>query len=281
MQGPHAGVSVAGSRKRRRLSKMRIKEEIAGYIWTSPWWVGFLLFGLYPMLAGLYYSFTNARWVGEAQWVGLQNYVFALTQDRLFWGALGKTAYYALAVIPLGLAGSLFAATLLNQKLRGENFFRTSFYMSSLMPSVALVTIWTWILNPTYGLLNYLLGWVGITGPGWLADPAWAMPALILMAVWGSFGGTSMLIFLSSLQSIPQDLYEVCSLDGGNTFHKFIYITLPMLSPAIMFNLIMGIIGAFQSFLYAFLAPTVASHYLHYFDNLLTRWAKGHQPPNL
>ncbi len=122
---------------------------------------------------------------------------------------------------------------------------------------LALVVVWSWILNPEYGLLNDLLGKLGIPGPGWLHSSRWAMPALILMALWGSFGGTSMLIFLSALQSVPQDLYEVCDLDGGSSLKKFWYVTVPMISPAILFNLIMGIISAFQFFLYSFLGPTV------------------------
>jgi multiple sugar transport system permease protein len=247
---------VAPSRKW-RISNRKLREWIEGYIWTSPWWLGFLVFGFYPMLAGLYYAFTDARWVGKCNWVGLQNFVYALTEDRLFWPAIGKTLYYSFAVVPLGLAASLFAANILNQKLKGENFLRTFFYIPSLMPSVALVVIWTWILNPTYGLLNQFLGFIGIDGPGWLSDPTWAIPALILMAIWGSFGGVSMLIFLSAMQSIPQELYEVCELDGGNALHKFRHVTVPMISPAIMFNLIMGIISSFQSFLFMFLAPAV------------------------
>lgn len=250
------GAITASPRRRRKLNKARIKEEIAGYIWTSPWWLGFLVFGVYPMLVGIYYAFTDARWVRQPNWVGLQNFVTALTGDALFWPSLGRTFYYALAVVPLGLSASLFAASLLNQRLKGENIFRTVFYLPTLMPSVALVVIWAWILNPTYGLLNQMLGVIGISGPGWLSSAQWAMPALVLMAIWGSFGGNAMLIFLSTLQSIPQDLYEVCDLDGGNSYHKFRYITVPMISPAILFNLIMGIIGAFNSFLYSFLAPT-------------------------
>ena len=249
---------MLGVRQNRPLTKRARREEILGFLWTSPWWIGFLVFILYPMLSGLYLSFTDAKWVREPTWVGLENYLNVLTQDRLFWPALGRTLYYSFAVVPLGLLGSLFAATLLNQKLKGENTFRTIFYIPSLMPAVALVAIWTWILNPSFGLLNYALSWFGITGPGWLSTPEWAMPALIVMAVWGSFGGTTMLIFLSSLQSIPQEMYEVCALDGGNAFHKLRYVTMPMISPAILFNLIIGIIGSFQSFLYSFLAPTVA-----------------------
>jgi multiple sugar transport system permease protein len=242
---------------RRRWSRLRMREAIAGYAWTSPWWLGFLVLGLYPMLAGLYYSFTDARWAGPVTWVGLENYVEALQKDRVFWLALRNTAYYSFAVVPLGVSASLFAASVLNQKLRGENFFRTFMYIPSLMPSVALIVIWTWILNPSYGLLNQLLEMVSIHGPRWLSSTSWAMPALILMATWGSFGGTGMLIFLSSLQSIPQELYEACELDGGSQLHRFRYVTVPMISPAIFFNLILGIIGSFQSFLYAFLAPDV------------------------
>lgn len=244
-------------RVKRRRSRLRLKEEVEGYLWTSPWWIGFLVFGLYPMVMGLYRSFTNAKWVGAFDWVGLRNYVDALLEDPLFWPSLGRTLYYTLSVVPLGLMASLFAATILNQKLRGENLFRTVFYLPSLMPSVALVVIWTWILNPRYGLINDLLRRVGIAGPAWLHSAQWAMPALILMALWGSFGGTSMLIFLSALQSVPQDLYEACDLDGGNALQKFFYVTAPMISPAILFNLIMGIIQSFQSFLYAFLGPSV------------------------
>jgi multiple sugar transport system permease protein len=165
--------------------------------------------------------------------------------------------YYAVAVVPLTLAASLFAAVILNQKLRGENFFRTAFYIPSLMPEISLIVIWTWILNPTYGLLNQGLKLIGITGPGWLSSPEWAIPSLLLMAVWGAFGGTGMLIFLSTLQSVPQELYEVCDLDGGGPLAKFWHVTVPMISPAILFNLIMGIIGAFGSFLFMFLGPAV------------------------
>ena len=236
---------------------MRIKEEILGYLWTSPWWLGFIVFSIYPTIAGFYYSFTNARWAGKSDFVGFGNYVTALTQDARFWPALGVMMYYAVAVVPLMLAAELFAAIILNQKLKGENIFRTAFYIPSLMPEVSLVVIWTWILNPTYGLLNQGLKLIGIKGPGWLSSPDWAIPSLLLMAVWGAFGGTGMLIFLSTLQSVPQELYEVCDLDGGGAWEKFRHVTVPMISPAILFNLIMGIIGAFSSFLFMFLAPSV------------------------
>ena len=222
---------------------------------TSPWWIGFLLFGLYPMLAGLYYAFTDARWVGAPQWIGLSNFVMALTKDRLFWHSIKITVIYAVTSVPLALFGAIFAASILNQKLKGANWLRTLFYIPSLMPAVALVVIWGWIFNPTFGLLNYALGFFGIDGLLWLDSPKWAIPSLLIMATWGSFGGTPMLIFLSSMQSVPPELYEVCELDGGNPWHKFRHITIPIISPAIFFNLFYGIIGAFSSFLYMFLAP--------------------------
>ncbi len=250
-------VPVGQRRTQPRRSALRRREEIAGYIWTSPWWLGFLAFSLYPMLAGLYYSFTNAGWIGPTPWVGLKNYQQALFDDPLFWPSIGRTLYYSGAVVPLTLAAELFAASILNSKLRAQNVFRTIFYIPSLMPAVALVVIWTWILNPKFGLLNQLLGMIGIAGPGWLQSPQWAIPALILMSVWGSFGGAGMLIFLSALQSVPQELYEACDLDGGGARHKFLHITVPAISPAILFNLLMGIIASFQTFLYSFLAPAV------------------------
>ncbi len=209
------------------------------------------------MLYGLYMSFTNTRWVGTPVFVGIQNYISALTDDLLFWSSLGRTLYYSALAVPLGLAASLLAASVLNQRLKGQTVFRTFFYIPSLMPSVALVVIWTWILNPKYGILNQLLTLVGVQGPGWLQSPAWAMPALILMTIWGSFGGSAMLIFLAALQSVPDILYEACELDGGGPWHKFRHVTVPMISPAIFFNLIIGIIGSFQSFQFSFLAPSV------------------------
>lgn len=250
------GLMAAINRKQVRLT-LRQREEIAGWLWTSPWWVGFVLFSLYPMVYGLYISFSNTRWVGQGEFIGLQNYVTALSQDTLFWPSMWRTLYYTFAVVPLTLAASLLAALILNQKMRGQNLFRTLFYIPSLMPSVALVVIWTWVLNPKYGLLNNALGLIGIQGPGWLHSSSWAMPALFLMAVWGSFGGTSMLIFLASLQSVPQSLYEACELDGGGPVAKFRHVTVPGISPAILFNFIMGIISSFQSFLYSILAPPV------------------------
>lgn len=238
-----------------KLSKMRIREEILGYLWTSPWWLGFLVFSIYPTIMGFYYSFTNARWVGKADFIWFQNYITAFTQDARFWPSLGVMMYYAVAVVPLTLTASLFAAIILNQKLKGENLFRTAFYIPSLMPEVSLVVIWAWILNPTYGILNQGLKMIGIKGPGWLSSPEWAIPSLLLMAVWGAFGSTSMLIFLSTLQSVPQELYEVCDLDGGGAWAKFRHVTVPMISPAIFINLILGIIAAFGAFLFMFLAP--------------------------
>lgn len=243
-------------KKNSRLT-LRQREEISGWIWTAPWWLGFLAFSALPLLYGLYMSFTNTRWVGVPEFIGLENYITALTSDRLFWPSLGRTLYYTGFVVPVGLAASLFAASILNQNLKGQNIFRTIFYVPSLMPSVALVVIWGWILNPRYGLLNNLLESIGIVGPGWLQSQTWAMPALFLMVIWGSFGGASMLIFLAALQSVPKSLYEVCDLDGGGPWHKFRYVTIPMISSAIFFNFIMGIISSFQSFLFSFLAPTV------------------------
>ena len=148
--------------------------------------------------------------------------------------------------MPLGLALSLFLAGLLNTEVRGVRFFRTVYYLPSVMSGVAVALLWSWLFNPDFGLVNHLLGLVGINGPTWLASETWALPALIIMSLWGA--GQSMLIFLAGLQGIPQQLYEAAEIDGAGGWSRFTHVTLPMLSPVILFNLIMGIIGSFQVF---------------------------------
>ncbi len=249
----HGQVTPAPRRRFKMTNQMR--EEIGGLIWTSPWWAGVLVFSIYPMIAGLYYSFNRATLTGLTEWVGLQNYIEILTKDDLFWPSVGRTFYYAFAVVPLTMAASLLAASVLNQGIVGQNFFRTIFYIPTLMPTVGLVVIWAWILNPKVGLVNWFLSLFGIQGPTWLMSTTWAMPSLFLMAGWGAFGGNAMIIYLSSMQSVPKELYEACEIDGGKPWDKFFNVTMPMISPAIVFNLLLGIMGAMQSFLFQFLAP--------------------------
>ena len=249
----HGQVMPVPRRRFRMTNQMR--EEIGGLIWTSPWWAGVLVFSIYPMIAGLYYSFNKATLTGLTEWVGLQNYIRVFTKDPLFWPSVWRMFYYAIVSVPLTMGASLLAASVLNQRIAGQNIFRTIFYIPTLMPTVGLVVIWAWILNPKVGLLNWFLSLFGIHGPTWLMSPTWAMPSLFIMAAWGAFGGNAMIIFLSSMQSVPQELYEACEIDGGKAWAKFWNVTVPMIAPAIVFNWILGIMGAMQSFLYQFLAP--------------------------
>jgi multiple sugar transport system permease protein len=202
------------------------------------------------MLASLILSFCKYD-LHTLKWVGTKNYEVLFTQDPLFWKSLGNTAIYVLFSVPIGLAGSLLIALLLNQKVRGMPFFRTAFYLPSLVPAVASSLVWMWVFHPDSGILNYTLSLIGIKGPAWLLDPDTALASLIIMSLWG-IGGGRMIIFLAGLQGIPDDLYEAASLDGAKGWAVFRHVTLPMLSPTIFFNLILGIIGSFQVFTSAF-----------------------------
>ncbi len=221
-----------------------------GYVFILPWLIGFLLFTAGPMLASLYLSFCKYD-LHTLTWVGARNYEVLLRQDPLFWKSLTNTALYVLFSVPLGLTGSLAIALLLNQKVKGLAFFRTAFYLPSLVPAVASALVWQWIFHPDAGLLNYGLSMLGVKGPQWLQDPKTALPSLILMSLWG-IGGSRMVIFLAGLQGISDELYEAASLDGAKGWAAFRHITLPMLSPTQFFNLVLGIIGSFQVFTSAY-----------------------------
>ncbi|MBC8138466.1 MAG: sugar ABC transporter permease [Fibrella sp.] len=202
------------------------------------------------MLVSLYISFCKYD-LHEMHWVGTKNYEVLLTKDPLFWKSLGNTAIYTLFSVPLGLTGSLLIALLLNQKVRGIHVFRTLFYLPSLVPAVASALVWAWVFHPDAGMLNYVLSLFGVKGPAWLQDPQTALSSLIIMSLWG-IGGGRMIIFLAGLQGISQELYEAAELDGARGFKVFWHITLPMLSPTILFNMVLGIIGSFQVFTSAY-----------------------------
>ena len=226
------------------------KEYYAGYLFVLPWLAGFLVLGGGPLLFSLFMSFCDYDILSPPRFVGWRNYREMLFQDPLFYKSLGNTLFMALS-IPLGMAASLGIALLLHKETRGMALYRTLFYLPAIMPAVAASILWIWIFNPTEGIMNALLARVGIEGPAWLQDPYWSKPALILMMVWGA--GGSMIIWLAGLKSIPTHLYEAADLDGAGTLRKFWNITLPMLSPYILFNIIMGLIGTFQIFTQAFI----------------------------
>ncbi|MGC4043733.1 MAG: sugar ABC transporter permease [Armatimonas sp.] len=231
---------------------MRKKNQaLWGLALISPWLIGFLLFTAGPMLASLYLSFCKYD-LHTLSFVGTKNYEVLLTRDPLFYKSLTNTMLYVLFSVPLGLTGSLLIAVLLNQKVKGLPIFRTMFYLPSLVPAVASSLVWLWVFHPDAGILNFGLSKLGIKGPAWLMDPKTALSSLVLMSLWG-IGGGRMLIFLAGLQGISDELYEAAQLDGAKGWASFRHITLPMLSPTIFFNLILGIIGSFQVFTSAYI----------------------------
>lgn len=231
-------------------SSHTLKAHLTGYLFISPWLIGFILFSLGPMLLSLFMSFTRWSMLSPPQWVGWENYQEALFHDPLVYKSLWNTAYYTVFSVPLGVLLSLILALLLNQNLKGQKFFRTIFFLPSVTNMAAVSILWMWIFNPEFGLLNRALSLVGVTGPLWLQSETWAKPALILMSLWGIGGG--MIITLAALQGIAPELYEAAELDGARAGRRFFHITLPMISSALFFNLIMNTIGSFQVFTQAF-----------------------------
>jgi multiple sugar transport system permease protein len=225
-----------------------------GVLFATPWLLGLIIFVLGPILASLYFSLTRYDIVSTPQFLGIGNYQRAFFEDALMWPSLGRTLRYAITVVPLSVIGSLALAMLLNQGYRMTSIYRTLFFLPSLTPSVALAILWVWLFQPQLGPVNYALGQLGIRGPGWFNSPQWALPSMVIISLWGSFGGTHMLIFLSALQGVPQELYDAADVDGAGRWRKFLNVTLPMISPSLLFNLIMGVIGAMKVFTLAYVA---------------------------
>ncbi len=216
-----------------------------GLLFVSPWIIGFCSFIVYPVIASLYYSLCEYSVLMPAHFIGLGNYTDLMTDD-VFWQTLGNTVYYSMIAVPLGTILAIILALLLNVDTKGRAIYRTIFFLPTLVPMVALAILWMWILNGNFGILNYLLSLVGIDGPGWLVDPHWSKPGLIITSLWGV--GQAMIIYLAGLQDVPQELYEASELDGARYWKKTWHVTLPMISPVIYFNVIIGIINAFQLF---------------------------------
>ncbi|MBX3749260.1 MAG: sugar ABC transporter permease [Opitutaceae bacterium] len=201
------------------------------------------------MVYSLYLSFTASSLLSPPQWVGLENYR-RMFGDPIFYRSLGNTAYYAVLGVPLGMVLSLGLALLLDAPVRGLGFFRTLFFLPSVTNTVALSILWLWLLNPEFGLINLALARFGLEGPLWLQDETWAKPALVLMSLW-TVGG-QMIICLAALQGVPPELKEAAAIDGAGPVRRFFAVTLPLISPALLFNLIMGLVGALQVFTQAF-----------------------------
>lgn len=221
-----------------------------GLLFAMPWIIGFLVFSLYPIVMSIYYSLTDFNMFQTPKFVGFENYI-TLFHDPKFYKSLWNTLYMTAIGTPLCIAVGLLLAVLLNQKVRGMPFFRTFFYLPSIVPLVASSMLWLWILNPQYGLLNMVLRKIGLYQPNWLSDPRFTKPALIIMGIWGV--GSIMIIFLAALQDVPRTLYEAAEIDGASAIQRFFHITLPGISPVIFFQLIIGIINNFQYFTQAYL----------------------------
>jgi multiple sugar transport system permease protein len=241
---------VAAVARRPRLSRVERRNLMTGLAFISPWLIGFLAFNLYPALASLYYSFTDFRILQDPRWIGLENYSNLLA-DPLFWKSLGNTLYLTLLGVPLAVIVALGIALLLNTKgIRGIGIFRTIFYLPVVIPAVASAILWIFLLNPANGLVNQFLGLFGIDGPGWFFDPAWSKNGIILLVIWAA--GDVVIIYLGALQGVSRALYEAAEVDGAGAWVKLRHVTIPMISPAILFNLITGAIAAFQYFTQAY-----------------------------
>ena len=220
------------------------REAMYGLLFISPALIGLILFNLGPIVAAFFFSFTRYSIIDSPKWVGLANYQKAFNQD-LVWLAFKNTLYYAVMSVPLGISLA-FAVGLLLNNIKGAYIYRTAFYVPCVVPSVASAVIWVVMLNPNIGLVNHFLRLIGIKGPGWLIDPTWAKPGLVLMSLWSI--GTGMVLYLAGLQGVPQQLHEAAEIDGANVWRRFWAITLPMMTPTLFFHLVMGLIATFQVF---------------------------------
>jgi ABC-type sugar transport system permease subunit len=238
----------------------RRREAIEGYLFMAPWLTGFVAWTLGPMLFSAGLVFTDWDVLTPIRWVGAANFA-ALARDELFFTSLYNTAYFTFIAVPLQLACALAAAMALNVRVRGIQYYRAAFYLPSVIPQVAAVILWVWIFNPEYGLVNAGFRAVGLPTQLWMVDPVLVKPVFIFMSLWTV--GNQMVIFLAGLQGVPDVLIEAAALDGAGARQRFWYVVLPMISPVIFFNLIVGIIGSFQVFTTAYLAtqggPSYAS----------------------
>lgn len=246
--------------------KLKTKEAIWGYIFILPWIVGLLIFTAEPMVSVLYNSFTQYNLLTPPRWVGLDNFETIFTEDPLFWKSLNNTLFYVGFSVPLQLGLGFLAALLVNRELRGMRIYRVVYYLPSMTPFVAMASVWLWTLSRA-GLLNYGLETLGVEPQIWLIRQSSVKPVIVLLSLW--YIGLPMVIFLAGLQSIPLSLYESAAIDGAGPWAKLRFITIPLMTPSILFNTILGVINSFQVFAHGFVltggGPRNASlFYVHY-----------------
>jgi len=248
---------------RARLTKRARREEFVFYLCILPWIIGFLSFQFGPMLSSIFYSFTSYNIIMPWRWIGLSNYA-EMASDRLVWQSLKVTSIYSVGSVTLNMVASMFVAMVLNRNIKGLSWFRTLYYLPSVISGVSVSMLFMYIFNPEFGILNYLLWHLfHIQGPAWIYSEVWAIPSFVLMGLWGIGGG--IIIYLAGLQGIPTELYEAAEIDGAGGWKQFLHITLPMMSPVIYFQLIMGIIGSFQVFTQAYVMTQGGPHYATWF----------------
>jgi len=229
------------------LSKMRRQEERLAWLFVTPIVLGILIFQLYPTIFSLYVSFTEWNLLTPMRWVGWRNFVDLFTNDRNFGPAMYNSFIFTLGTVLPGTALALLFAVLLNRNIRGRGLYRAIYFIPVVAPTVAVAILWSWIYEPQYGILNWLLGLAGIKGPKWLGSSDWAMFSIIVMSIWQGLG-YNIVIFLAGLQSISPDLYEAAAIDGANGMRQFWHITVPLLSPVTFFVIVLSVIGGFQVF---------------------------------
>jgi multiple sugar transport system permease protein len=237
---------MAAAQLRPRMGRVQRREAFAGWAFVLPWVLSLLIFTAYPVLASLYFSFTQYSITTEPKWIGLDNYVTLFTNDAAARAATWNTLYYTALSVPVGLLSSLLIALVMNMNVRGIGTYRTLFYLPALAPPIAGAIIFIIMFQPQGGLINSIIGLFGIRGPGWFTDPDYAKIGMIILSLWGV--GSGALIFLAGLKDIPKELLEASQIDGANTWQRFWRITIPLLTPVILFNLVMGVIGSFQVF---------------------------------
>lgn len=233
------------------------RDNLRGYLFVLPWILSLFIFTAYPMLASFYYSMTRYTIVKAPEWIGFENFQVMFTKDDLFWTAVWNTLYYTVISVPLQMMVALLLATMLNQSSRGIGFYRTAFYLPSLVPTVVTALLWILILDPRAGLANAGLQALGLPKIGWMLSATWSKPSLIIVSLWVGVG-QPMLIFLAGLKDVPKALLEAATIDGANAWQRYWRVTIPLLTPTIFFNLVMTMIASFQVFTVAFVATSAA-----------------------
>jgi len=239
-------MSIANLKTRQPMTRRERRTLLMGLLFVSPWLIGLLLFTIYPLTSSLYYSMTRFDLIRDPVFIGFTNYIKLFTDDPHFWNVMYNTIYYVGFSVPLGVATAFLTAVLLNTKLVGRSVFRAIIYIPSIVPAVCSAVVWDFLLNIQYGAINSILQTFGLPVVPFLSNPTLAKPSIILVSVWAQ--GAAVVIFLASLQDVPRSLYEAATVDGANAWQRFWHVTVPMTTPIILFNLIMGFISAFQEF---------------------------------